>query len=496
MTRTLHVAGRVLTVSALTVGMLPFGSTVRAATVRTDTKLAGFSVLVEATPLRVLLDDPRLEVPHDTGTAVAEADPNYTLASVSAGPNAHAITSTLWPGNLLGQGLAQVANGAPAYPIKGEARYPDKPYDKAGVDGGQVSSAHAEGLEAKASADGLPTNKPGGVTVGGVTSTSLATVTEKDVAVGNAVSAVQDVQLLAGVVSIGSVKTVLTASADGTTATSTGTTTVSGLTIANNTFGVDDKGLRAGPQSSALPSLDSPEEVRTRLGISMRTVNQTVVKTPGGVKRVGGGLIVDIDTGPLRALLSPATDVVNPIVRQLIAGLPPAVGPVDTSPVTSQLYYLLKATPHITFIFGSANVQSAATLPITLPPFTFPSFPPVGGSVLPPSGSGSGFTSGTPPVGSVTPVGVVGSSPFVGGSTNPVTPPVVGPAPTGNVASESPDAGFGGISPGWLFGAALGAGLLGWGLTRFLGLAGGAPLGLGCRLGAPTTVPNLRSVTA
>jgi hypothetical protein len=44
--------------------------------------------------------------------------------------------------------------------------------------------------------------------------------------------------------------------------------------------------------------------------------------------------------------------------------------------------------------------------------------------------------------------------------------------------------------------AALAAsGLVGWGLLRFLGVAGGL-LGLGCRLGAPTTVPDLRSVTA
>jgi hypothetical protein len=39
------------------------------------------------------------------------------------------------------------------------------------------------------------------------------------------------------------------------------------------------------------------------------------------------------------------------------------------------------------------------------------------------------------------------------------------------------------------------SGLIGWGLLRFLALAGGA-LPFGCRLGAPTSVPNLRSVTA
>ncbi|MEO6205466.1 MAG: hypothetical protein ABIO67_08805, partial [Mycobacteriales bacterium] len=138
MTGSLRTAGRVVVVSGLTLGMLPFGNPVRAAGIHTETGLAGFSVVVEATPLRVLLDDPELQVPHDPGTAVVEGDPNYTLASVAAGPNAHAITSTLWPGNLLGQGLALVASGAPPYPLKGEARYPDKPFDAPGVDGGAV----------------------------------------------------------------------------------------------------------------------------------------------------------------------------------------------------------------------------------------------------------------------------------------------------------------------------------------------------------------------
>ena len=486
MTRTLHVAGRLLTVSALTMGMLPFGSAVRADTVRTDTKLAGFFALVEATPMRVLLDDPALQVPHDTGTAVLEGDPNYTLASVAAGPNSHAITSTLWPGNLFGQGLAQVAPGAPNYPLKGEARYPDKPYDAPGVDGGPLSGAHAEGLDAKAVADGTPANRPGQVMVGEATSTSTATVTDKDVAVATANSAVKDVSLLEGIIKIGSVKTVLTATADGTKAASTGTTTASGFTIAGNLFAVDDKGLHAGPQSSALPALDSPAEVSNLLGITARTVNQKELKISGGVKRIAGGLIVDVDTGPLRKLLAPVTTVVNPILNQVISNLPPGLA--------SQLYYFVKATPHITFIFGSANAQSAATLPLTLPPFDFPSFPSTPGTLV--NLPGSGFTSGPPPVQAIAPGGAVGTSPFVGGSTNPVASPLV-PGPTGNAASKTPDAGFGGIGAGWLFGAALGAGLIGWALTRFLGLAGGAVLGgLGCRLGAPTTVPNLRSVTA
>lgn len=487
MIRSLRTAGRVLAVCAVTLGTVPFGSAVRADAVRTDTKLGGFSVTVEATPLRVLLDDPELQIPHDPGTAVLEGDPNYTLASVAAGPNAHALTSSFWPGNLLGTGLAQVAEGAPAYPLKGEARYPDKPYDSAGVDGGQLSGVHAEGLVAIATADGTPANKPGQVMVGGATATSTATVTDKDIALGTANSALSDVNLLAGTIKIGAVKTVLTTSADGTRSSSSGTTTVSGLTIAGQEFSVDDKGLHAAGQGSALPPLDTPAEVTAALGISAHALNQVSSTTPRGVRRVAGGLIIDIDTGPLRKALSPVTAVVNPVVNGLIGNLPPEVA--------SQLYYFVKATPHITFILASANSKSAATLPITLPAFQFPSFPATPGTFVNTPGSGSGITGGPPLPATIDPGGPVGTPPILGGDGGTGTAPVT--SGTGkNAASSSPYAGSGGIGAGLLLGAFLGAGLIGWGLLRFLGLAGGALLGVGCRLGAPTSVPNLRSVTS
>src|SRR4051794_7534152 len=149
--RSLRSGARVAAVSLLTVAGLPLGGPVSAADVRTDTKLAGFFVSVEASPLRILLDDPKLEIPHPPDTAVLEADPNYTLASVASGPNARAVAATFWPGNLLGEGFAQL--GSPtAYPLKAEARYPDKPYTDSGKDGGQLSNAAANGLDATATA--------------------------------------------------------------------------------------------------------------------------------------------------------------------------------------------------------------------------------------------------------------------------------------------------------------------------------------------------------
>jgi hypothetical protein len=492
MTRSLRKAGRVLAVSALTLGTVPLGSIAGAAVVHTDTTLAGFSITVEATPLRVLVDDPELAIPHDPGTAVLEGDPNYTLASVSTGPNAHALTSTLWPGNLLGTGLNQIPPAQspvrPAYPIKGEARYPDKPYDTTGVDGGAVSGAHAEGLDATATADGSPENKPGQVRVGTATATSTASVTAKNIAVGTANSAVGDIELLAGVIKVGAVKTTLSATADGKRAVANGTTTVSGLTIANQAFTVDDQGLHAAGQGSGLPVLATPDAVSTTLGISAHALNQVTTKTADGVSRVAGGLIIDVNTGPLRALLAPGLGPVTGLANSVLNSLPD-----EADPITSNLYYFVKATPHITFIIASANASSAATRPITLPPISFPSFPSTPGTFVnnPPS---TGLSGGAP----LPDPGVIGSvvNPPQTGVGATVIPPTVPFGPGTTRASGTPAAGFGGIGVGWLLGAGLGAGLIGWTLLRFLGLAGGALLGIGCRLGAPTSVPNLRSVTS
>jgi hypothetical protein len=481
MSRALRTVSRVLAISALTAGSLSWpGMAVRADDIRTTTKLAGFGVTVEADPLRILLDDPKLQIPRPTGSAALEADPNYTLALVSAGPNAHAITSTLWPGNLLGAGLAQVADGAPAYPLKGEALYPDKPYEADGPDGGQLGHASAEGLVAKATANAAPADKTGQLTIGSASAVSSAQVDDKDVAIGTAISSVKDVDLLGGIVHLDGVTTNLVTKADGHGTSSTGSTVVSGLTIAGQAFTVDDKGLHAAGNGSALPALGTPSAVNDALGISVEAIQGSATKSGNGVSRVAGGLVIRVDTAPLRKLLAPATTVINPVLNGLISQMP--------AQAQGNLYYLVKATPNITFIFGSANSSSAATLPIT---FSFPpaSFPLGTGGLGGPVASGNGGLAPgggpVPPALDPVPPGVVAGPPMTAN----------GPLPTVN-ASSSHDAGGGGLSAGLLLGALAVSGLLGWGLLRFLGLAGGGLLGFGCRLGAPTTVPDLRSVTA
>lgn len=476
MNRSLRGVLRVAAVSVLTVATVPLGTAVHADSIRTDTKLAGFSVGAEASPLLVLVDDPKAAIPRPTGTAVAEGDPNYTLASVSAGPNARAIASNLWPGNLFGEGLAQVAPGAPPYPLKAESRYPDKPYTASGVDGGVLTSSSAMGLDATATADGAPTNKPGQVTVGAITSTSTATVTDKDLALGTAVSAVHDISLLGGLIHVGDVTTRLTTSSDGTSATSTGSTTVSGLTVGGVGYAVDDKGVHVASQGSALPPLATPQQLDD-LGISVRAITQTSTKTANSATRTASGLVIRVDTVALRAALQPVVGVLSGPYSTLVSNLPPAQ--------QGNFYYLLKATPSLTFVFGSAKADAAATQPIS---FSFPpaAFPAVGGLAGGPTVGGiSPGTGAVPPGLTAEPPSLVAPS---------VPEPVLQAPGTSNAAALR---GVGSPSVGApLVLAALGvSGLIGWALTRLLGLAGGV-LALGCRLGAPTTVPNLRSVTS
>ena len=295
---------------------------------------------------------------------------------------------------------------------------------------------------------------------------------------GTAVSAVHDVNLIGGVIHIGEVTTHLSASSDGKIPTSSGTTTMTGLTIAGQAFTVDDKGLHAGPQNSPLPPLITPQQINDA-GITISGLGQTSSKTSNGATRTASGLVVRIDTVALKKALKPGVDAVKPYFAQVIGAIiPPAQ--------QGYFFYLLNATPSITFVFGAGTSGAAATLPLFFsfpPPPVFPTDPGLGSVALPPTSAGPQTV--TTPVLDTTPPAV---------TVPAVTVPVL-QAPGTTSAHALADAGFGGIGSPWLLGALVGSGLAAWGLVRFLGLAGGL-LGFGCRLGAPTSMPNLRSVTA
>ena len=478
---------RVATVVALVGATVPLGGLGTAAEPRTETGLGGYSLKAEGAPIRVLVDDPNAAIPRDTGVAAAEVDPNYTLATVATGPNAFGLASNAWPGNLVGTGLPAIDPRIPQYPAKVEARYPDGPYEGVSPDGGVATSSVATGLDASATADGSPTNKPGPLTVGDAFSHSSASVTSKNVAVATVTSSVKDVSLLGGVIKIASVTTKVTTTSDGTKPTTTGSTVVSGLSVNGVGYSVDENGARVGGNGLPVPPLVTPSQL-DELGIRIEGVVQSSSTTATSASRSASGLVIRIDTKVFRAALTPVIDPLRDPYSQVVESLPSGEPFSQAKP---QLYYLLNATPNVTYVFGAANARSAAVLPISFdfPPPSFPSFPSnpgvVGAPPTLPRGEG-GFVSGLPDRGTALP-------PSIGGA--PVSPPVLQPPGTTPVALAS-DAEFTGIAASKLLLALLFAGGVGWLLTRLLGAAGGLPFGLGCRLGAPTTVPDFRSVTA
>lgn len=474
------------TVLVLSGAMASFGAPALGDSVRTATALGGFSVSANAAPLKVLIDDPSNPLPRDPDVAIVEGDPSFTLAEVATGPASRGVASTLWPGNLLGEGVGAATNGGVAgYPVKAEARYPDKPFTADDPAGGHGMHATAMGLEAAATAVSGPLSVPGSVDVGSVTSTTTAAVDKTNVAIGHSTSRASDVTLL-GLIKIGSVSTVVDTRSDGKKQTSTGSTVVSGLSIAGQGYVVDEKGAHptSGPGSGPLPL--GPLDAAKAAGITIGGVSQTASSGPDGAKRDAKGLRITVDTTLYRKAITDNTPgAVTAALYQAFAALPL---PPQGQTYRSFLYYTLSATPKITFILGAGESSTVANLPLS---YSFPSiasgtpplFPPTTSPAL--TAPAAAYPSvGAPVVSAGEPVSRPGAP--------VVSAPVLSPA-----SSRSVPHPFGGIGVLLLLGAGLGALLGGAGLMRLQGMVvAGGLAGDGCALGAPSTFPDLRGVTA
>lgn len=451
---------------------------VTGAEIRTETTLGGYSIDTNAAPFKVLLDDPTLPIPRPPDSAVVEADPAYSHAVLDAGPTARGVGSVLWPGALIGDGVGTITEGeVESYPLKAEARYPDRPYIATNQDGGAIMRGEALGLDVMGMARMTPADDPTGqLDVGFVSSKSTATVKD-GVAVGTSVSRVTDVSLLGGIIKVGSVSTTLTVKSDGKKGASAGSTVVTGLEIGGVGFVVDEQGARPvgvpAPGSGPLPT--GAGDPLKALGITVSGISQDATQDANNATRDAKGLRITVDTAILHSALdnvpSPITDAVYGLISQL------------PKEIQGYVFYAVSATPKITFILGAGQGRSAATLPLS---FSFPPLPP-----MPPTDFGG-------PVGSDPLGGAVDPGPGLGGVGT-----VVPPAGTGNqgptvagpslrpVAEQSEDP-FSGIPPSLLLLVAASAGLAGWGLTRLSAGAMVVAVAGPCPISSTSALPDLR----
>ncbi len=444
---------------ALLIGVLVLAPPVQSA------ELGGYSMTAQAAPISLHIIDPVIPIPTEPQL---ELSLSYSRAKAEAGPTGRAVSSLMWPGDVVGYGLPELLKNPDGhYPVKVDAAHPGGPKDAAQepVPGTGMKS-HADDKTVEASSalashstpalpalPGLPLPIPAPglpiptalIALEGAASRSRTEVTA-DKATATSYSTAGTLSLLGGIIKLHGLRAEATASSDGKTGSSTSKVVWKSITVAGQTFEANDKGV--GP----LPVPALPAELTKRLadyGFSI-TPPKVDTQNDGAAGKVSGqGLTITLDTAVLRNKFGLAW-LLDPLL-----GLLPAEA-------RNQLTPWLNLAPKFVFILGSASADASAS----------PAYEP---EPLPPTDSG---TSGS---GSAGDGG--GSSGGAGdGGTGTSEPPPTQVAATG--WPIFPGVPWYLIAIGVLFAAGAAYGLRGF--------VGGMLGGSGCDLGGANGVPNLR----
>lgn len=471
-----------------------------------DTALGGYQGFAVADPIHIEIFDPTIPLPSDPQVDIGIG---YTKAQVETGPVSRATASYLWPGDVIGDGFGQLTgNPAQSYPIQVDSRYPATnaapATNSAQISDGNGMYTSSNPNTTKADVVGLgiagpdtnllsnvgkglsqilgsnkstaPLTPPAPVQVS-KTLAALATVqnvkSESSATLGlktfttTAHATASDISLLGGLISIKGFDMTAQSSSDGAKAVNTGHAEIGGIGIGKSVISLDDKGLNLAGGLVKIPALpDVLVNSLKQIGIQIQTV-QTSKQVQGATGSFSAqGLVITIDTHPLRAALDAPFGILAQIINQL-----------PSNDLTQQLSSLIHLAPK--FVITIGDVSSTAT---ASPAYSGGGLP--GGGGLPsgggstPGGSTPGSTGGGPSLGG-------GSVPPTGNSSSPSTPTSTATQPT---AFQLP--GLGTIPRLVILGALVLAAMGAW-LFRALGLSMFG-VGRSCAYGLSTGVPDLR----
>ena len=484
-----------------------------------DTALGGYSGFAVAEPVHLEIYDPVIPLPSDPQVDVGIG---YTKAATETGPVSRATASYLWPGDVLGDGFSQLAGGNANYPIQVNSKYPATDSAPATnqaqlTDGnGMSTSSNAKVTQGKVTGLGIAgpgTNLLGGVlsglqqlggqppsssstpsppnvpvpvsstlagilTLQNVRSVSTTTVTDTKFTASAAATA-SDIELLGGIIKIKSLNMTASTASDGKKATNSGHATLGSIEIAGQTLSLDDAGVHVAGSTATLPGLPKAlTDALKQIGIAIQVSPTTkTVDGAGGTFR-SQGLVLTIDTKPLRTALNAPFGLLQQIVSQL------------PSQISDQLGPLLNLAPKFVITIGDVRTSASASEGFDGGGGTGgPTTAPGGGTH---TGGGTGNGGGTGGGGSGGNLG--NSGPITGGGNTPSTTGggsnsnVIPPSNQTQAAFNLP--GLGDVPRAMILGGLVLAAALGW----LLRTAGGFLLGGGrtCRYGLATGVPDLR----
>jgi uncharacterized membrane protein YgcG len=467
-----------------------------------DTSLGGYSGVATAMPVHVVVIDPVIPLPSDPQVDVGVG---FTRASVDTGPVSRATASYLWPGNVLGDGFGQLVGGDAQYPIQVNSKFPATETAPAKnlaqlTDGNGMytddndTTTHAKvvGLGIAGPDTNLLSNIGKGlgklfgnkkdasvsvpapvavsktlaglVTLQNVISESTATVGAKTFT-ASAHATASNISLLGGLISIKGFDMDAKSVSDGKKAVDTGHAEIGGIGIAKNLITLGDGSINLGSAHIKLPALpDLLTNSLKEIGISIQTMPTTHTEDGPSGTFAAQGLVITVDTKPLRSALNAPFGILGQIIDQL-----------PSNPLTQQLSSLLNLAPKFVITIGDVSTSASAS-------------PQFSGGGLPSGGGGGGGTTGGGGGGGVS----GGGGSISGGSVPPSGPTTQPPAtttqPTQSASFDLP--GLGTIPRMVILGALLLVGAAAW-LFRALG---GFLLGAGrsCAYGLSTGVPDLR----